>query len=352
MNANFTMPELMDVQGATDNPRLARGLVREELRPYKALLDKPVYRDMHNLLKALVERYMPPSGKFSTPTAAKLHKRLIVEAAKHFRPIRPFDVNTFMVEGDAKPAPVHGFFYWLPTKAEVNHLEPDKAFVGDFVELRCMRVSATRRRLMFDDAFCHFIVSEHCLARILERGAAPREPLADMTQQLDAILPAAVMLAAAHGTGKHRDVPHALIPYKDGILLCKVSLFDVNDEARKRWHRFRSVSNKIWTKSEDFLLEPLLMLDGKVKGAVSIYAATYIPKMQMSSEQIWAKMQMEQLIEEESEYLQGYSKMVYLTEDLDAKVAERLPFLLQKLAKIIRNSRWKIATSAALMQSS
>lgn len=350
MNANFSKPEWMMPANAIDEPRLARGLVREELRQVHDAYKNPAYRPIRNFMNALVDKYMPPSGKFSTPMAAKLMKRLVKEAERYIHPFRTFDTAILVHDEDSKVSPVHGMFYWLKTKANFDVDNEDKSFVGNFVELRCMRVSGTRRRLMYDDAFCHFSVGEHCLARMLERGAAPRDALRDLSSQFDTVVPTAIMFAAAYKSGHHNEYPNLIIPYRDGILLCKAVLMDLTKNDAARWHRFRITADKLATRPDEFSMDPVLLHTSKDRsGAVSIYAATYVPRLQMSTEQIWAKMQIEKLVAEEEPFLQGYLKMTYLVEDLDSDVAQRLPDLLRRMEKLMNSPRWKIATSTNLM---
>jgi hypothetical protein len=350
MNANFSKPDWMMPANAIDEPRLARGLVREELRNVSDPFKDPAYLNLKKFMNGLAERYMPRTGKFSTPTAAKLMKQLTKEAYKYFEPFRPFDTKILVQLDDVKASPVHGFFYWMKSKASVTDDMEHKTFTSDFVELRCMRISGSRRRLMFDDTFCHFFINQHCLARMLERGAAPRDALKDLTSQFENVIPVAIMFAAAYKSGHHNEYPHILIPYKDGILLCKVVLVDLTEKKFARWHRFRMTSDKMWTKSDELPLEPLLIHKNKDQvGAVSIYAATYLSKLQMSSEQIWSQIQIQRLMEEERPNFEGYLKMVYLLEDLDPAQPARLHDLYRKMEKIMNNPRWKIATSASLL---
>jgi hypothetical protein len=94
-------------------------------------------------------------------------------------------------------------------------------------------------------------------------------------------------------------------------------------------------------------------LNGKLvptKGAVAVYAATYIPYLQLSTEQMWAKMQIDKLIEEERPYFDEYLKMVTQLEGLSLTVTNHIEELKAKMRRITSNPRWTIATSASLLQ--
>lgn len=343
------MPEWMTGLDFTD-PKIARGLVREELRPLKAKENWTVYKDLLDLMQDLVERHMPPTGKFSTSLATKLQRRLILEAKKHIKEFEPFDSRVLLYEDDPKPSDVHGFFYWHPSPVQVTDLKNDKdSYIGDFVELRCMRFSSNRRRLLVDDMFCHFTIGEHCLVRMLERDIAVRRPLEHFTKQFQTVIPTAVMFNMAFSSRVHGKYPQVLIPYENGVLLCKLNMFDIEGD-NARWHQWRAVADQTHTKTDKFPLESLFTYEAKGrKGAVAIYAATYIPHHQMTTEQIWAKIQMDKLVAEERQYFPAYMKLVYQLDGLDP-LSARIPILQNRIRTITDNSRWTIATSAALLQ--
>lgn len=338
------------------DPKLARGLVREELRPLKTAFKKPVYENLFRYMQGQVEQRMPPTGKMSNTAANKARVLLHKQALSYLDPIKPFHTKLFLTEGDTKASEVDGFFYWHPSPAVVNNILKDKqSFIGEFVELRCMRIGSNRRRLIIDDLFCHFITSEHCLMRMLERGVQAHRPLQELTNNFDTVIPTAIMFAIAFNTKNYGRYPHVLIPYHDGILLCRLSMFDIEGD-NSRWFRWRGISDRDYTKGVDYPVESFfthtqrLPGGGTKEGAVTVYAATFIPHHQMTTEQIWAKMQIDRLIEEEQDYFSSYLKMVYMLEDLDAKLPPHLNELKAKMGKITSNPRWTIATSANLLQ--
>lgn len=329
------------------DPKLARGLVRQELRPLMKAVDSGVHERLANAVyEELNEDFARRNGKIPASMAASAKRRALLRAKDALAPVASYSFKTPIDEEATVAKPADGFLYWLMSHQLVfDGIENEQSYEGHYLELRMHRYMADRRRLLFDDYFCNIMLGQHTLTRMLERGEVSDEPLAAISDNIEDILVFTSLMCMTYAKFHSSLYPQVLIPFGKGAFLAKV--VSVNEALSGGYHlRFRVQMGEhgITTSLPPFPAYFTLNQDYRQTTKL-IYISSYIGPYEMSVEQQWVVDSLLELMEHERQNLYSYRNLIIASDAMDMPAARLLPTVIEKMKKICSDDRWGYATA-------
>lgn len=297
------------------------------------------------ILKRMKDWALQQAVRPANDKSARLYQRELMSIARNGLGGFHFESMRYKPDGAHAAQHVNSFYYWNVVHAIVSGVaEEHDARNESFVSLRHAKISADRKRTVYDDMDAHVVLNQHCLGRMLERGAAWDRPLDVLSGSLSEWYPLAMSMLVLHHFGADEGYT-GFLPTPQGAFLTKVSFSrHTLDSQGHNLTRRRVVTDR---GSWNFQDAPLYaMLDAELNGEEgfpSLQLSTYISTAQFSTAQWWAHQQLSKIREEHSEFLLNlYPKLIHSTQlvpKLDL-LKNQIDSFHGKITKLIDNDRW------------
>jgi hypothetical protein len=311
--------------------RLARGLVREELRDlYKTSFLNDVDR-MRSLIRSFKMAYAQRSG--ATPRQIEKMKKQMQGLFKQF--------YTFDTMAKSRYSPNHmgtvsvgAAFIWSVTQTAFereggedisNHAtyQYDSKFCGfteQNLKLNFQRASVTPSSASIQNIYQRVALSDHMLYRLIDRGVCEKKPLAHFSDRIWEWLPYvnALMLVGNR---------NGFIPFDQGGLV--IQTYNTEEpveqtEENQGWRVYDRFDLRA-TGGRDYLTHlesPSLVNylhssgDRDLLAWVDYRITTYLTEHQMTSNRMWAVMQFKKLMED---FPDEYVQLTHMNTPLSSK---------------------------------
>lgn len=343
----------MQIGSSFVDPKLARGLVRQELRPIHGMKTVGAYQELVDHASDIVAKeFKKRNGKIPTQLASRLRKQLDHKAKSLFGPIKGYDIPTSILpyEGE-RLVDSNGFLYWLSSEQEVytdwavEQNTPD--YSSEMLELRFHRTLADRRSVILDDYFCNLMVSPHALVRMIERSGTTKTPVADISANIEEVVTYASMMCMAYTKFESSVYPQVIIPFGDGAFLGKVVIVnEILDQGHHLQFRTTLSQKGLQTTTPPFSMY-FTKKDPFTSSTKLIYISSFISKYETSNEQEWAISTLSDLYNEEKSAgrIRDYRDVVIVPDAVRPSAPDNITSLMKRMGEICRDSRWKIATA-------
>ena len=325
--------------------RLARGYVRQELRPLKKTNGVKVGVDFFLAQRPLYDQYIARNKRLPEQTPQIIVDSMVNDFMPLLLPVGAMPGNLEFQGLRAKTSKQVNALYW---EANEHHLSdtrsPVKKFDDQTVDLPFIRLCADRKRVILDDIAVPISVSEHALSRMSERGYNVETPLAQLSSELDAWLP---LSFAYLFVGMHlKRVFGMAIPVGDGFILGSVIGQTMSKKPEGGWMLTRRsvVDNRGFHVTEpprhDFF---------KIgeESSIILRLNTFISGKQLKWEQEWARDRLLAIMAKHQAIMPVVTEMIIEGRIMDLDVIEGVKGLLVDLIVLIEDDVWEDAIRIA-----
>lgn len=326
--------------------RLARGYVRQELRPLKKTNGVKVGLDFLLSLRPLYEQYTSRNKRLPEQSPQNIVDSMNRDYLPQLLTIGGMPGNLEFQGLRAKTSKQVNALYW---EANEHHLSdvrsPEKTFDDQTVDLRFIRLCADRKRVILDDAAVPISISEHALGRMSERGYNVETPLAQLSGELSSWLP---LSFAYLFVGMHlKRVFGMAIPVGDGFLLGSVIGQTVTKTPEtKGWMLTR---RSILDNRGFHVTEPPRHDFFKIgeESSIILRLNTFISGKQLKWEQEWARDRLLAIMDKHQAIMPLVTEMIIEGRIMDLDIIEGVKGLLVDLIVLIEDDVWEDAIRIA-----
>lgn len=326
--------------------RLARGYVRQELRPLKKSNGLQVGYDFFKAHQPLIGQYFVRNKRLPERSPQEIVDSMTTTFLPQLLPVGAMPKNLEFQGLRAKSCKQVNALYWEAHEHAITNMGKDgvKEYDDDTVDLRFTRFCVDRKRLILDDVAVPVSVSEHALGRMSERGYSEDAPLATLSTELDKWLPlsfaflfAAIHLKKVFGIG---------IPVGDGFLLGSVvgqAIRTTNPEDnRGDWMLARRTT---YDNRGFYVTQPPRYDFFKIEEdkTVLLRLNTFISGKQLKWEQEWARDRILSIMQKHASVMPCITEMIIEGRVMDSGIIEGVKELLVDLVGLIEDNVWEDA---------
>lgn len=321
--------------------RLARGYVRQELRPLKQTSGQQVETAFLKDHRHVFETYFSRNKRLPESLPPTLVKTMVESYFPRLIPVGTLPKDLEFPGIRAKNVHQANVLYWEANEHELTGLnEGEVGFDDNTVDLRFTRIIADRKRVIIDDHLLPVSVSEHALARMSERKFSVERPLAAFSEEMDRWLPmsiaflfAGIALKKLFGIG---------IPVGDGMVLGCV----VAQSTKPRSDRYSTdlhINRRVQADNRGvYFADPKRQdfFNIEAHRTVLLRISTFISAKQLSWEQEWARDRMCRIMEKHHEVMPVITQTIIEGQPIEAEQADAVRYMLADLVRLVEDDVW------------
>lgn len=318
--------------------RLAKGYVRQELRPLKKLNSGDFEIQVTKLIKARVIPFFAKGKRLPESEPKKIIEKLERDILPMIHPIGKMPEFLEFKQMKVRAAKVNAFYFESNSHKIISMEDQHETFHDNTVDLRFVRATLDRKRFKLDNFSCGVSISEHALHRMSDRGFSPESPLHGVSAELARWYPLTLAFIL---TGLLTKEPFGLaMPLNGGMMLGSM-IGQTCDEQYELTHRRQllcDVNGMGLHTPKTF--DPLKISDST---AVMVRINTYVDHAQLSRQQHWALDKLDDFMQKYHDRLNCLTMLVLEPEMMTMSLANEVKSILIDMVSLVQDPIWEDA---------